>query len=89
MTKTFVVRRSRFAVPGSWFGVLGSSFVVLACSAALMAQASGTANWPLHNLDLAGGRFIACNDTMTVALGYARKELNGQPFVRILKSLRR
>ncbi len=56
MTKTFEVRRSRFAVPGSSFGVLGSAFAVLACAAALIAQ-SGTVNWPLHNLDLAGGRF--------------------------------
>ena len=56
MTKTFVVRRSRFAVPGSWFGVIGSSLAVLAGAAALVAQ-SGTVNWPLHNLDLAGGRF--------------------------------
>ena len=39
------------------FVVLGSSFGVLACAAALVAQSSGTVNWPLHNLDLAGGRF--------------------------------
>ena len=50
MTKPFVVLRSPF-------GVLGLSFVVLACTAALIAQSSGTVNWPLHNLDLAGGRF--------------------------------
>src|SRR4051812_15095956 len=36
------------------FAVLGSTFVVLAMAAALLAQ---TVNWPLHNLDLAGGRF--------------------------------
>jgi alcohol dehydrogenase (cytochrome c) len=39
------------------FVVLGSSFVGLACASALLAQSSGTVNWPLHNLDLAGGRF--------------------------------
>ena len=48
--------RSRFLVPG--FLVLG--FLVLACaSGALLAQSNAitTVNWPLHNLDLAGGRF--------------------------------
>jgi PAS domain S-box-containing protein len=30
------------------------------------------------------GYFVACNDTMAAALGYARQELNGQPYVRIL-----
>ncbi|MGH9143063.1 MAG: pyrroloquinoline quinone-dependent dehydrogenase [Vicinamibacterales bacterium] len=47
MATSFVVRRSRFAV-------LGSSFVL---AAAAMTAQSGTVNWPLHNLDLAGGRF--------------------------------
>src|SRR5262249_25734581 len=30
------------------------------------------------------GCFVACNDTMTEALGYTRQELHGQPYVRIL-----
>jgi PAS domain S-box-containing protein len=32
----------------------------------------------------ARGCFVACNDTMTEALGYTRQELQGQPYVRIL-----
>ena len=47
------------------FGVLGSSFGVLACIAALIAQSGGTANWPLHNLDLAGGRFSSMDQINT------------------------
>src|SRR3954452_13971593 len=46
MPQPFAVRRSSFAV-------LGAASVVLA-AAVLLAQ---TVNWPLHNLDLAGGRF--------------------------------
>ena len=42
------------------FKVLSSGLAVLAvASTALFAQSSGTVNWPLHNLDLAGGRFSA------------------------------
>ena len=51
---TFTVQRSRFTV------VLGSGFTILACAAAsLVGQTNvgSTVNWPLHNLDLAGGRF--------------------------------
>src|SRR3954467_4457057 len=51
MRKTFVVLRSAFVVLGASFAVVGSAFAVLA------AQSGGTANWALHNLDLAGGRF--------------------------------
>jgi quinohemoprotein ethanol dehydrogenase len=43
--------RKTFVVLGSAFVVLGSSFALRA------AQSGGTANWALHNLDLAGGRF--------------------------------
>src|SRR4051794_36972107 len=46
MPQPFAVRRSSLAV-------LGAAFVVLA-TAGLFAQ---TVNWPLHNLDLAAGRF--------------------------------
>ena len=42
----FVVRRSRFA-----------AFAVLAAADGVALAQSGTVNWPLHNLDLAGGRF--------------------------------
>ena len=49
---SFLVHGSGYRVLGSAFVALGSTFIVLA-SAALFAQ---TVNWPLHNLDLAGGR---------------------------------
>jgi outer membrane protein assembly factor BamB len=49
----------------SRFKVLGSGLMVIACAASLLAQ-SGTVNWPLHNLDLAGGRFSAM-DQITAA----------------------
>jgi len=58
MAKRFVVRRSTFAA-------LGSLFAVLAYGATLLAQASGNANWPLHNLDLAGGRFSSLDRSTT------------------------
>ncbi|HEX5272377.1 MAG TPA: ATP-binding protein, partial [Gemmataceae bacterium] len=31
-----------------------------------------------------GGRFAACNDTMLAALGYAREDLLGKPYTRLL-----
>ena len=62
MPKSVVVRGSSFAVRRASFGVVGVWLVVLA-AAALMAQ---TVNWPLHNLDLAGGRFSAM-DQITAA----------------------
>jgi alcohol dehydrogenase (cytochrome c) len=56
----FKVQRS-FRVQGSGFAVLGSAFVVLA-SVAVIGQ---TVNWPLHNLDLAGGRFSPMDQVNT------------------------
>jgi hypothetical protein len=54
MTGIIIRDTMRFWVQRSRFSVLGSGFAVLACAATLAAQ---TVNWPLHNLDLAGGRF--------------------------------
>src|SRR3979411_2830250 len=57
MNKALVVRRSSFVVGRA-------PFAVLACAASLVAQ-SGTVNWPLHNLDLAGGRFSSMDQINT------------------------
>jgi len=57
MDKTFVVCRSRFVV-------LCLPFLVAVCAASLLAQ-SGTVNWPLHNLDLAGSRFSGMDQINT------------------------
>ena len=63
----FSVQRSRstvrpgFVVRGSEFAVLASAFVVLASSAVI----GQTVNWPLHNLDLAGGRFSPMDQVNT------------------------
>ena len=51
-----------FKVRGSWFWVAAGA----ACASAVLAgQSNGIVNWPLHNLDLAGGRFSAMDQINT------------------------
>src|ERR1022692_385035 len=52
---TFKVHGSRF-----WAAAAAASV-----SASLAAQSNGTVNWPLHNLDLAGGRFSSMDQINT------------------------